>query len=249
MEVAITGATGLIGSALRTHLEAAGHGVVPITRSGDDGIRWDPAAGVIDAASLEGVGAVVHLAGEGIAEKRWTEAQKARILASRVDGTSLLARTLADLDRPPSVLLSASGANVYRDGGDRELDEDAPHGDTFLGHVVEAWEGATAPAADAGIRVAFLRNGGVFSADGGLLARLLPLYRFALGGRIGSGRQYMSWISIVDEVAIIEWLLDHDIAGPVNMCAPVAVTNAEFNAAMGLALHRPAILPIPAFGP
>jgi uncharacterized protein (TIGR01777 family) len=249
VEIAITGASGLIGTALRPHLEAAGHRVVPIGRSVVDGIRWDPAAGELDAASLEGIDAVVHLAGEGIATKRWTEAQKARILDSRVQGTTLLATTLADLARPPRTLLSASGANVYRDGGDRELDEGAPHGDTFLSGVVEAWEGATAPAAEAGVRVAFLRNGGVFSADGGLLGPLGRLYRFGLGGRIGSGRQYMSWISIVDEVAIIEWLLDHEVAGPVNMCAPGAATNAEFNAALAHAVHRPAILPIPAFGP
>lgn len=249
MDVAITGANGLIGTALTAHLEGSGHRVVPITRSGADGIRWDPAQGTLDGASLEGIDAVVHLAGEGIAEKRWSDDQKRRILDSRVQGTTLLAETLAGLDRPPSVLLSASGANAYRPAGDTELTERAPLGSSFLAEVVRAWEASTAAASEAGIRVAFLRNGGVLSAEGGLLARLLPIYRLGIGGRIGSGRQYMSWIGIEDEVAIIAWLLERDIAGPVNMCAPEAITNATFNRALAGALHRPAFLPIPSFAP
>lgn len=249
MDIAITGSTGLIGTALTRALTAEGHRVIPVTRSGSTGIHWDPAAGVIDGASLEGVDAVVHLAGEGIAEKRWTDAQKARILDSRVDGTTLLARTLASLNRPPSVLLSGSAIGFYGDRGAAELTETSSSGDDFLAHVVRSWEGATAEAEAAGIRVAHLRTGIVLSTEGGVLGKLLPLYRLGLGGKLGGGQQYMSWVSMEDEVGIISWLLTNDVAGPVNLTGPVPVTNAEFTKALGTQLGRPTFLAVPSFGP
>ncbi len=249
MDVAITGSSGLIGSALVPHLRAAGHNPVAVTRSGDKGIRWDPARGEIDAASLEGIGAVVHLAGEGIAEKRWTAQQKQRILNSRVEGTTLLAKTLAGLNRPPATLLSGSAVGYYGDRGDEPLTESSPPGTGFLAQVSVRWEESTAAAREAGIRVALLRTGAVLSAEGGVLKKLVPLYRLGVGGRLGSGQQYMSWIGINDEVAIIGWLLDHDIAGPVNLTAPSPVRNAEFNKAMGAVLRRPSLLPVPKLAP
>lgn len=249
MDIAITGSSGLIGTALIEHLEVLGHTPIPITRSGTNGIHWDPARGEIDAASLEGVDAVVHLAGEGIAEKRWTDEQKAKILDSRVDGTTLLARTLSGLTRPPAVLLSGSAIGYYGDRGDQQLTESSTPGDDFLADVVVAWEGATADAESAGIRVAHLRTGIVLSPRGGVLAKLLPLYKFGLGGALGSGRQYMSWISIDDEVGIMAWLLGNEVRGPVNLTGPEPVTNHDFTKALGAVLHRPTFLRVPSFGP
>jgi len=249
MDIAITGSSGLIGTALVSHLEVLGHTPIPITRSGSNGIHWDPARGEIDAASLEGVDAVVHLAGEGIAEKRWTDAQKAKILDSRVDGTTLLARTLASLTRPPAVLLSGSAIGYYGDRADTQLTETSAPGDDFLADVVVAWEAATAEAEDAGIRVAHLRTGIVLSPKGGVLQKLLPLYKLGLGGKLGSGRQYMSWVSIDDEIGIIAWLLANDVSGPVNLTGPDPVTNHDFTKALGAVLHRPTFLAVPSFGP
>ncbi len=253
MDIAITGASGLIGRALSDALRNAGHRPIPLVRRdpapGEDAIRWDPAAGTIDADSLEGVGAVVHLAGEGIAEKRWNEAQKRRILDSRVDGTTLLSATLAGLDRPPGVLLSGSAIGFYGERGDEELTEASDPGDLFISDVCRAWEAATAPAEAAGIRVAHLRTGIVLDAHGGALAKTLPLFRFGLGGRLGSGRQWWSWIGIEDEVGAIVFLLDADVSGPVNLTAPAPVTNAEFTKVLGRVLGRPTLLPVPAFGP
>jgi len=253
VEVAVTGASGLIGSALMASLAADGHRGIRMVRReprpGEDAISWDPAAGTIDAASLEGIDAVVHLAGEGIAAGRWTKAQKARILDSRVDGTTLLATTLAGLDRPPSVLLSGSAIGYYGERGDDEITEADGPGDIFLSEVCVDWEAAAAPAVDAGIRVAFLRTGIVLDPTGGALAKTLPLFRLGLGGRLGSGRQWWSWISADDEVGAIRFLLDHDISGPVNLTAPNPVTNAEFTTTLGRVLKRPTILPVPAFGP
>jgi len=249
MDIAITGSSGLIGTALVSHLELLGHTPIPITRSGSNGIHWDPARGEIDAASLEGVDAVVHLAGEGIAEKRWTDAQKAKILDSRVDGTTLLARTLASLTRPPAVLLSGSAIGYYGDRADTQLTETSAPGDDFLADVVVAWEGATAEAEGAGIRVAHLRTGIVLSPKGGVLQKLLPLYKLGLGGKLGSGRQYMSWVSIDDEIGIIAWLLANDVSGPVNLTGPDPVTNHDFTKALGAVLHRPTFLAVPSFGP
>jgi len=253
MDIAVTGASGLIGSRLVDTLTADGHRPVRLVRRdprpGEDAVRWDPAAGEIDAASLEGIEAVVHLAGEGIAEKRWSAEQKRRILDSRVQGTTLLATALAGLQRRPSVLLSGSAIGFYGDRGDEELTESSSPGDIFLADVCRAWEAATAPAEQAGIRVAHLRTGIVLDRNGGALAKTLPLFRLGLGGRLGSGRQWWSWIGIDDEVGAIRFLLDAEVSGPVNLTAPAPVTNAEFTKVLGRVLGRPTALPVPAFGP
>lgn len=249
MDVAITGASGLIGTALTARLESAGHKVVAVTRSGDGGIHWDPAKGEIDAPAFEGVGAVVHLAGEGIGEKRWSDEQKRKILDSRVEGTALLSRTLAGLSRPPAVLLSGSAIGYYGDRGDERLTEASRPGEGFLSDVTVAWERATEPAEQAGLRVVHLRTGIVLSPKGGALAKMLPLYKAGLGGKLGSGKQHMSWISLDDEVGAIAWLLDQPVSGPVNLTAPGPVRNEDFNKALGKALHRPSFLAVPKFGP
>jgi uncharacterized protein len=251
MDVVVTGSSGLIGSALLDGLTAAGHRPVRLVRgpAAGESIRWDPEGGTIDRAGLEGVDAVVHLAGEGIATRRWSDEQKRRILESRTEGTTLLATTLAGLERPPRVLVSASGINYYGDRGDEPVTEEAPRGTGFLSDVTVAWEAATAPAAEAGIRVACARTGIVLTPRGGALAKALPLFKLGLGGRFGSGRQYWSWISLDDQVAALIWLLEHEIAGPVNLTAPEPVTNREFTKALGAVLHRPTLLPVPSFGP
>jgi uncharacterized protein (TIGR01777 family) len=248
--VAVTGATGLIGSALTRSLRDAGHTVRPLVRgpSADPGaVRWDPAAGTIDAAGLEGVDAVVHLAGAGIGDKRWTAARKAEILESRTRGTGLLARTLAALDRPPRVLVSGSAIGIYGSRGDEVLDETSPPGDDFVAGIVQAWEAAAQPAIDAGIRTAFLRTSLVLARHGGVLPRLALPFRLFVGGRLGPGTQWMSWVTLEDEVAAIRFLLDSDVAGPVLVAAPGPVTNAEMARAIGAALHRPSAVPTPAF--
>lgn len=249
MRVAITGATGFIGRRLCAELEAAGDTVLRIGRTpGESTALWDPVSGAIDTAALDGVDAVVHLAGEAIGEGRWTAARKRRIHDSRSDGTELIARTIAGLDRPPSVLLSGSAIGFYGDTGDRPVTESAPPGDGFLATVCLDWEAATAPAEEAGIRVAHLRTGIVLSPDGGALARQLPLFRWGLGGRSGPGRQWQSWISLDDEVGAIRWLLDHEISGAVNLTAPEPVTNADYASTLGRALRRPTTI-IPMIGP
>lgn len=254
MKVLVSGSTGFVGTALVAALRTSGHTPMRLLRpsSGPDGptftepkVEWDPANGWIDRDALEGIDAVVHLAGEGIASTRWTDDHKERVLTSRVDGTTLLAEALAGLDRPPSVLLSGSAVGFYGDRGDEILTEDSEPGRDFLAGVVEAWEASTVAAREAGIRVACLRSGIVLSPGGGALAPQLPFFRLGLGGRIGSGDQWMSWISLADEVAAIIWLLDHDVDGPVNLTAPAPVTNAEFTDALGTALGRPTVLPIP----
>ena len=242
--VVITGATGLIGATLTGHLDGRGFELVPLRRPAD----WDPARAMIDPDALRGADAVVHLAGLGIGDVRWTDAQKEAILRSRVDGTALIARTLAGMDDGPRVLVSASGIGYYGNRGDDVVTEADPAGDDFMAHVAMDWEAAAQPAIDAGVRVAFARSGQVLSAAGGSLAKQLPVFRLGLGGRFGSGRQWVSWISIDDEVAAIEWLLGHDVSGPVNLVSPQPVRNAEFAAALGRALHRPTFI-IPMFGP
>lgn len=251
MDVAITGSTGLIGTALGASLRQDGHTVRPVVRTdgGPGTVRWDPAAGTIDAAALAGVDAVVHLAGAGIGDKRWTDARKEVVLRSRVDGTTLLSRTLATLDPKPAVLLSASGISVYGDRGDEVQTEASPSGSGFLAEVVDAWEASTAAASDAGIRVAHLRSAVVLDQGGGALAKQLPLFRFGLGGRLGSGEQWFPWISLDDEVGAITHLLTSDVSGPVNLVAPEQVTNARFTEVLASVLSRPAVLPIPRFGP
>jgi uncharacterized protein (TIGR01777 family) len=254
MEIAITGASGLIGTALSQSLRDAGHTPIPVVRPGsrhaDDAgtIAWDPQGGTIDAAALEGLDGVVHLAGEGIGERRWTDEQKRRILESRTQGTSLLAGALAGLQQPPPVLLSGSAVGYYGDTGDRATDESGPPGDDFPARVCVAWEAAARPAVDAGLRVAFLRTGIVLSPRGGALARQLPAFRWFLGGRAGSGRQWQSWISIDDEVGAIVHLLTATVSGPVNLTAPNPVTNAELTKTLGSVLHRPTTI-LPMIGP
>lgn len=251
MRVAITGASGFIGSALTASLEGDDHEVLPIGRSasGPGAVRWDPAGGVLDGAALEGVDAVVHLAGEGIAEKRWTAEQKRRIRDSRVQGTTLIANTLAELGSKPRVLVSGSGIDAYGDRGDEVLTESSSRGESFLADVVRDWEASTAPAEAAGIRVAHLRTGIVLGKDGGALPRMVQLARFGLLGKIGSGRQWWSWITLDDQVRAIRQLIDAEVAGPVNLCTPNPATNAEFTKALGRVLNRPTFLPIPSFGP
>lgn len=253
MKVAVTGSSGLVGSELVPALEAAGHEVVRLVRrepAGPGEVRWDPTAGTIDAAGLQGVDGAVHLAGEGIAERRWSEEQKRRILDSRVDGTSLLARTLASLDPRPSVLLSASGIDYYGDGGESTLTEASPKGSGFLSDVVAAWEAATQPAVDAGIRTVCFRSGVVLTPKGGALAKQLPLFRLGIGGPIGDGRPWWPWIAIDDEVGAILHLLDaDDVSGPVNLTAPEPARNRDVAKAIGRALGRPAFFPVPRLGP
>lgn len=255
MDVVITGATGLIGRALSRSLLDDGHEVRQLVRPGSPpvagarAVEWDPPRGVIDRAGLEGADAVVHLAGAGIADKRWNDERKRLILESRSIPTRLLAETLADLERPPGVLVSGSAIGYYGEAGDRVLTEESPPGEVFLSEVCVAWEEAAAPAADAGIRVARLRTGIVLDRHGGALAKLLPLFRFGLGGRLGSGKQWWSWISMDDQIGIIRWLLENDVSGPVNATAPEPLTNAAFTKVLGEVLHRPTVLPVPAFGP
>jgi uncharacterized protein (TIGR01777 family) len=248
VDVLVTGSHGLIGSALIPRLRADGHRVARLVRGapeGGDDIRWDPHAGTIDAAALEGIDAVVHLAGAGIGDKKWTPARKRLIRESRTEGTSLLTRTLAGLQRRPSVLLSGSAVGIYGNRGSEVLTEGSATGSGFTAEVCTAWEAATAPAAEVGIRVAHLRTGVVLSAHGGALGRMLPPFKLGIGGRMGSGSQYMSWIAIDDEIGAIRHLLAADVTGPVNLTAPNPATNAEFTAALGSALHRPTKLPTP----
>ncbi|MBK5288675.1 MAG: TIGR01777 family oxidoreductase [Acidimicrobiia bacterium] len=247
MDVAITGSSGLIGTALATALRARGDVVIPVVRGDGRGVRWDPAAGTIDAEALEGVAAIVHLAGEGIGEKKWTPEQKQAIRDSRVDGTTLLANALAGLDRRPQVLVSGSAIGWYGNRGDEELTETSPPPPSgFLADVCTEWEAATAPAEAAGIRTVHLRTGIVLSRDGGALARMITPFKLGVGGRIGSGNQYMSWISIDDEVGAILHAIDTpSVHGAVNATAPNPATNREFTKALGHALHRPTLLPTP----
>ena len=251
MRVAITGASGLIGSALRARLLRQGHDVVSIVRrvANEGEISWDPAHGTLDPADLSGVDAVVNLAGAGIAGHRWTDSYKRQILDSRTGATSLISETIARADAGPRVLLSGSGIDFYGDQGDTAVDETSPAGTGFLAEVCEAWEASTAAAAAAGARVAHLRTGMVLSAQGGALRKMLPIYKLGLGGRTGNGRQWVSWISIDDEVGAIEHLLNDEVSGPVNLASPNPVTNAEFARTLGHVLKRPAFVPLPSFAP
>jgi len=251
MRVAITGSTGLIGSALKPHLESVGHEVIRVVRSSPSGtdISWSPAESRIDAHALDGVDAVVHLAGAGIADKRWTDDYKRELLESRTKGTTLISEAIVSAENGPTVFLSGSAIGIYGARGDEELTETSAAGDGFLADICVQWEAATSAAEAAGVRVAHLRTGIVLSAKGGALKKQLPLFKFGLGGKMGSGDQWQSWISIDDEVAAITHLLTADTSGAVNLTAPKPVTNAEFTTTLGDVLHRPTILPIPKFGP
>jgi uncharacterized protein (TIGR01777 family) len=251
MRVAITGSSGLIGSALCARLGVHGHDVTPLVRrvAAPGEIAWDPQRGELDPADLTGVDAVVNLAGAAIADHRWTDSYKREILDSRTRATTLIAKAIADAEGGPRVLLSGSGIDVYGDRGDEAVDETSSSGAGFLSDVCGRWEASTAAAEAAGVRVAHLRTSMVLSAKGGALRKMLPLYRLGLGGRTGRGTQWVSWISIDDEVGAIEHLLDSDVFGPVNLAAPNPVTNADFARTLGRVLRRPAILPLPAFAP
>jgi uncharacterized protein (TIGR01777 family) len=250
VKVVVTGASGLIGTALAQALQTRGDEVTRLVRrspaTGE--ARWDPGAGQIDAAALEGHDAVVHLAGEGIGDHRWTEDHKRRVLESRVQGTTLLAETLAGLRDKPDVMASSSAIGYYGLRGDEVLTEDSGPGTGFLSEACQQWEAATAPAEDAAIRVVHLRTGLVLSPDGGALKQMLLPFKLGIGGRIGTGRQWWSWIAIEDEVGAILHLLDGGAArGPVNLTAPNPVTNEEFTRTLNRVLRRPTLLPTPTF--
>ncbi|MCH1434660.1 MAG: TIGR01777 family oxidoreductase [Acidimicrobiales bacterium] len=249
MRVLISGSTGLIGTALVTALEGAGHQPVRLVRSTDPGdhpsVRWDPATESIDEGALDDIDAVVHLAGESIATSRWTDAQKARIIDSRVQGTRTLAKAMAAAAEPPAVFLSGSAIGYYGDAGDDRVTEASGAADDFAAQVTVRWEAEAAPIATDRTRLAYLRTGIVLDPVGGALAEQLPFFKLGLGGRIGSGKQWLSWISLADEVGAILHLLDSEVEGPVNLTAPNPVTNHEFTKALGRALRRPTLLPIP----
>jgi uncharacterized protein (TIGR01777 family) len=251
LKVLITGASGLIGSGLAPLLRKQGREVVSVTRSAarrPGEYHWDPGRGQIDPAALEGIDAVVHLAGESVAG-RWSEGKKRRIMDSRVQGTRLVSEAIAALDRPPAVLVCASGIGVYGDRGDQGITEDdSAAAEGFLGDVVRAWEAAADPARAAGIRVVHTRFGIVQSTRGGALKTQLPLFKLGLGGPVGGGRQYVSWVVLDDAVGAIAYVLsDAALAGPVNVTAPGPVTQREYARTLGAVLRRPAVLPAPAF--
>jgi uncharacterized protein len=250
VRVLISGASGFIGSALADKLTSSGHRVISLTRqpvpAEQDALSWNPGEGKLDPGALEGIDAVVHLAGEGVGDHRWTEGHKARVLDSRVRGTNLLAETIAGLETPPKVMVSQSGAHYYGyESGDRVLTEEDPPGGGFLARVLEQSETATEPAEQAGIRVVRTRSGVILGSGGMLEKQFLP-FKLGVGGKAGSGRQYLSWIALEDVEAAMEFLLERsDISGPVNLSSPNPVTNAEFTRALGAALGRPTFMPVP----
>lgn len=252
MKIAITGASGLVGSDLVRAFAHARHDTVRLVRTPSqtarDTILWNPDQGTIQAAKLEGIDAVVHLAGENLAGNRWTAAHKARIRSSRVGGTTLISQTLADLRQRPRVLISASAVGYYGSRDDAILDEKSPPGVGFLADVAKEWEAATQAAEQAGIRVAHLRFGMILSAKGGALPKMLTPFKLGLGGVIGSGNQFWSWIAIDDVVSVVQFCLEHtELNGPINAVAPQPVTNREFTKTLGAVLHRPTMFRVPAF--
>ena len=250
MKIAVTGASGLIGTALVTHLHSAGHEVVRLVRRpprAPDEVIWDPERGTVDLARLGGVDGAVHLAGAGVGDHRWTDAYKRTIRDSRVLGTRTLVTALTSLDPLPRVLVLGSAVGFYGNRGEEVLTEESEGGSGFLADVVRAWEAETRPAEDAGIRVARARSGLVLAGEGGAAGRLLPLVRLGLGGPLGNGRQWWPWITLEDEVRALTYLLQQeDLSGPVNLSAPEPARNRDVVKALGGAVHRPAVLPAPA---
>jgi uncharacterized protein (TIGR01777 family) len=250
MRIAVTGSTGLIGTALVRSLHADGHEVTRLVRRPprtDDEVRWDPKRQYVDARGLDGCDGFVHLAGAGVGDHRWTAAYKKEIHDSRVLGTAAIAETVASLEEPPRVLVCGSAIGFYGDTGDRAVDETAPPGHGFLPSLCLEWEEAATAAQEAGVRTVFARSGLVISREGGAWGRLFPIFQAGLGGRLGSGRQYWSFIAVHDHVAALRHLIDTEtLDGPVNITSPEPVTNREVTAAMGRVLHRPTPLPVPA---
>jgi uncharacterized protein (TIGR01777 family) len=254
MQILIAGASGFLGQRLTPHLRAAGHQVTPLVRRrprpGE--VRWDPTAGVLDATVVAAADAVINLAGAGVGDKRWTSQYKKVLVDSRVDTTRTLARAIAAAPRKPQVLLNSSAVGFYGDTGDRAVDETSPAGEGFLADLCKVWEAATRPAEDAGTRVALLRTGFPLDPTGGLLKPIYLQFKLFAGGRMGSGRQYLPWISVPDWLGAVEFLLErasqgNAIAGPVNLTGPEPVTNADFSAALARVLHRPNLFPVPGF--
>jgi hypothetical protein len=248
VKVVVSGASGFIGGPLLERLRTDGHEVVRLVRRlprAADEVEWDPAAGTLDPAALEGVDAAINLSGAGVGDKRWSNEYKRVLRDSRLDSSRTLSTALARLDRAPQVLVQASGMDYYGDTGDAVVAENHPRGDGFLADVCEEWEAAARPAEDAGIRVAHLRTSLVLGQGGGSLGRLLPLFKLGLGGQLGRGQMWWSWITLPDTLSVITFLLTADVRGPVNVAAPDPVRNKEFTAALAQALHRPAFAVVP----
>lgn len=251
MRVAITGSSGLVGTELRTQLSAAGHDIVRVERGerGSLPVVWQPAQQWIAPAALEGCDAVVHLAGASIGDGRWSANRKRELWNSRIDSTRLLVEHFATLKQKPSVFVCASAIGVYGNRGDEELSDDAAAGGGFLADLVQAWEAEAHKAEALGIRVVTLRSAIVLAQDGGALAKMLTPFKFGVGGRLGSGKQWMSWIALEDEARAIAWTLTHEeLHGPVNLAAPHPTRNADFTKVLGHVLHRPTLFPVPKFG-
>lgn len=250
--IVVTGASGLVGAELVNQLKEAGWSVIRAVRrpvdNANEELHWDPKTGAIDAERFASADAVVHLAGENIAGKRWTESFKQKLLHSRTQGTLLVSETIAQAERRPKVFICASAIGYYGDRGDERLTEEAASGDNFLAEVCRQWEASCEPARAAGVRVANLRIGVVLSREGGALQKMLPPFKLGAGGVLGDGKQYMSWITRDDLVGVIRFVLDNpDLAGAVNAVAPNPVTNRDFTKTLGAILGRPTILPMPAF--
>ncbi len=251
MKIVVSGASGLIGKPLVASLRKQGHEVTQLVRRGakQNESQWNPNEGRLDVAVLEGADAVIHLSGAGIGDRRWTAKYKQELLDSRTKTTELLATTIAKCNKKPSVFLSGSAIGIYGARGDEQLTEQSSHGMSFLADICKQWEAAAKPAVDAGVRTVYLRTGIVLTPLGGALKKQLPLFKLGLGGKFGNGKQWQSWISLDDEISAINYLLSANISGAVNLTAPNPVTSAEFTKALARTLRRPAILPIPKFGP